>query len=145
MSDQPAQHLDATRHPWLTGVLAAAAVTAVLWLVPLPWALDGAALLLAALGGVYIGTAVARTGGGRAWVEFIVLAVYLLLAFLGTRLTPWLLVVGFAGHALWDVLHHAGWGGLARPARWYVPLCVVFDLLIAAALVWRFDLLAVTP
>ena len=40
---------------------------------------------------------------------------------------------GFApsAHAVWDLLHHNGAFGAPVP-KWYIPFCVVFDLLAAA-------------
>ncbi len=44
------------------------------------------------------------------------------------------LPLGLALHAQWDIAHHNA-VRLARVSHWFIPFCVVFDLMVAAFLV----------
>lgn len=92
-----------------------------------------AAVTLALIGGAYFGFA-ALDGRPRVIAtEFPVAVFFGLAALLGLTLTPFALPLGLALHAFWDLLHHDGRIG-ARVPRWYIPFCVVFDLLYAVFL-----------
>ena len=67
--------------------------------------------------------------------ETLVLALFAALAAFGFRSSLWLVVVGLAGHGLFDVFR----GGLITnpgvPA-WWPMFCMTFDLVVAAYLAW---------
>lgn len=93
-----------------------------------------AAVTLALIGGAYIGFG--ATDGRRSvfWSELGVALLFGASAVSGL-LWHWVaLPLGLALHALWDLAHHNA-GRLARVPQWYIPFCVVFDLLAAAFLV----------
>ena len=55
------------------------------------------------------------------------------LAMIGARFNLWLVVLGFVGHALLDgVLHHTPL--VAPTPGWYGPVCLGFNLIVAAGL-----------
>ena len=56
---------------------------------------------------------------------------YAIMALAGLLWSPLALPLGLAAHAVWDLLHHNGAFGAPVP-KWYIPFCVVFDLLAAA-------------
>ncbi len=95
-----------------------------------------AALLLVLTAGVYIGFALAHestTGSGldvALGVGFLVLASVAISQSPRRALT--LLAVGFAGHAVVDLLH----GAMVLPAEalpnWYATACAIYDVAIAA-------------
>ncbi len=95
-----------------------------------------AALLLVLTAGVYIGFALAHestTGSGldvALGVGFLVLASVAISQSPRRALT--LLAVGFAGHAVVDLLH----GARVLPAEalpnWYATACAIYDVAIAA-------------
>ena len=65
---------------------------------------------------------------------------FALAAVLGLLLWPLLLPIAYFAHALWDFAHH---NRLSLPLvaipRWYVPWCVVIDVIVGAGLIviWR--------
>ncbi|MSU90606.1 hypothetical protein GE300_13440 [Rhodobacteraceae bacterium 2CG4] len=92
-----------------------------------------AAVTLALIGGAYVGFGAASDSRTAFWLELAVAVLYGLTAVLGLLWHPMALPAGLAAHALWDLAHHNGLFG-ARVPRWYIPFCVVFDLLAAAFL-----------
>lgn len=71
-----------------------------------------------------------RFGGQHPWlwIELLGAAPYWTLAVLGVRGSPWFLVAGIGGHALWDGWHYQR---TAFVADWYVIGCLVIDLAFA--------------
>ena len=66
-------------------------------------------------------------------VESTVMAVFVLLAVLGFRLSVWLIVVALAAHGVFDVLHgHV----VANPGvpEWWPAFCLTFDVGVAGLL-----------
>lgn len=98
-----------------------------------------AGLVAAAL--IYVAFAVAG-GAPRAWlaIEFAGLLAFTLLALLGLRRPPLPLALGWAAHALWDLLlhadavTHAGAADVHIVPDWYRLVCAGFDLALAAYL-----------
>lgn len=92
-----------------------------------------AAVTLAVIGGAYIGFGAAANSKAAFWLELAGATLYGIAAVLGLLWHPIALPIGLAAHAVWDLLHHNGAFGAQVP-RWYIPLCVVFDLLAASFL-----------
>jgi hypothetical protein len=98
-----------------------------------------AGLFAAAL--VYAAFAVAvRAPGAWLAVEFAGLVVFTLLALPGLKGSPLPLALGWAAHALWDLLlhshalTHAGGADVHIVPGWYRLLCAGFDFALAAYL-----------
>jgi hypothetical protein len=96
------------------------------------WWLDTAtvyALGLALIASIYIGFAVAD---GR-WVviafETNVAAVFVVVAAAAVTESPWLLVLGLAGHGLKDLWQHRTQS--VANTRWWPPFCLVVDFVAA--------------
>ena len=90
-----------------------------------------AAVTLALIGGAYIGFGAADGRTRVFWSELAVAILFGTAAVLG-MLWHWLaLPLGLAIHAFCDLLHHKS-KKLARIPGWYIPLCVVYDLLAAS-------------
>jgi hypothetical protein len=90
-------------------------------------------LLLALIAAVYIGFAVADGRPRVIAVECCVTGAFLLLAAAAIAGSPWLLVLGYAGHGLkdwWQERSHYVAG-----TRWWPPFCAAVDFLVAAVLV----------
>jgi hypothetical protein len=90
------------------------------------------ALLLALIAAVYIGFAVADGRPRVIAVESSVTFAFLLLAAAAVTGSPWLLVLGYAGHGLkdwWQERTHYVAG-----TRWWPPFCAAVDFLVAAVL-----------
>ena len=119
------------REPVFWGVvvgLAQAATPLVMW-----W-LDTAtvyALGLAVIAPIYIGLAV---GGDGRWkviaVETGVASGFIIIAAAAITASPWLLVVGLAGHGLKDLWQHRT--HFVANTRWWPPFCLVVDFVVAA-------------
>jgi hypothetical protein len=98
------------------------------------WWLDTAtvyALGLAVIAPIYIGLAV---GGDGRWkviaVETGVASGFILIAAAAIAGTPWLLVVGLAGHGLKDLWQHRT--HFVANTKWWPPFCMVVDFVVAA-------------
>ena len=93
-----------------------------------------AAVLLALIGGTYIGFGAADGRRNVFWSELGVAGLFGVTAVMGLLWHWFALPVGLALHALWDLVHHNS-RALAWVPGWYIPLCVVYDLLAAAFLI----------
>src|SRR5437763_14405383 len=99
------------------------------------WWLDSAtvyALGLALIASVYIGFAVADGRPGVLAIETSVASVFVVVAAAAVTKSPWLLVVGLAGHGLkdlWQHRHHS-----VANTRWWPPFCLVVDWVVAATI-----------
>ncbi len=92
------------------------------------WWLDAATVYafgLVAIAFVYIGFAV---GDGRRTVlavECTVAGIFVVIAAAAVTGSPWLLVVGLAGHGLKDLWQHRR--QFVANTRWWPPFCMVVD------------------
>jgi len=100
-------------------------------------ALSGVTLAL--IGGAYIGFAAMATEARIFWIEMMTALGFGLVAVLGIWVHWGFLPLGLALHAGWDYLHHRPGFGAAVP-KWYIPFCVIFDLLAAGFLVLLYGL-----
>ena len=95
-----------------------------------------AALMLAAIGAIYIGFAL-RDGRMRAMLtEGAVGGLFVVAAGVGLSVSAWVIPVAYAAHGVWDAAHHRH-VDTAMP-RWYIPFCAIYDWVFAAglALLW---------
>jgi hypothetical protein len=101
-----------------------------------------AALLIALIAGIYFGFAVVNGSGRDQMVEFNVASLFVVAGLLGLLYWPVLLPIAYLAHAGWDFAHHNRAGlPLVTIPRWYVPWCVVIDVIVGAGLliIWRLD------
>ena len=84
----------------------------------------------------YVVMALARGVMDALPLELGGLLLFGLLGVLGFWDRPTLLVIGWAGHALWDAAFHTGGRGAYVP-EWYPMLCVGFDLFLAGYIAGR--------
>ena len=90
------------------------------------------AVLLTLIAGVYIGFALQGGRPHEVRLEVTVAVAFVVLALTGLWLSPWFIVLGLTLHGLWDFLHH---GVIHTPVpRWYIPLCMVYDVSVAGFL-----------
>jgi hypothetical protein len=97
------------------------------------WWLDTAtvyALGLAVIAAIYVGFAVADGRIIVLAVETGVAAGFIIIAAAAITGTPWLLVVGLAGHGLKDLWQHRT--QFVANTRWWPPFCLVIDFVVAA-------------
>ena len=110
-----------------------AAVTIILSeLLPPSLSSDLHAMILVFIAAAYVGFASMDGGRREMLTEFAAIALFCGVAVLGLWVWPPLLIAGYAGHAVWDTLHHPIRDFGAEIVGWYIPFCVVYDLLIAA-------------
>lgn len=97
------------------------------------WWLDAAtvyALGLALIASIYIGFAVADGRWRVIAVESSVASMFVVIAAVAVTGSPWLLVVGLAGHGLKDLWQHRS--QFVANTRWWPPFCLVVDWTVAA-------------
>jgi hypothetical protein len=99
------------------------------------WWLDSAtvyALGLVGIAFVYIGFAVADGRPKVIAVESSVTFAFVVVAAVAVTGTPWLLVIGLAGHGLKDLWQHRT--HFVAGTRWWPPFCMVVDWVVAAVI-----------
>ena len=97
------------------------------------WWLDAAtvyAIGLALIASVYIGFAVADGRRGVLIAESGVATVFVVVAAAAVTGSPWLLVLGLAGHGLKDLWQQRR--QFVANTRWWPPFCLVVDWTAAA-------------
>jgi hypothetical protein len=97
------------------------------------WWLDSAtiyALGLVGIAFIYIGFAVADGRPKVIAVESSVTFAFVLVAAVAVTGTPWLLVIGLAGHGFKDLWQHRT--DFVSTTRWWPPFCMVVDWVVAA-------------
>jgi hypothetical protein len=97
------------------------------------WWLDTAtvyALGLVVIASIYVGFAVADGRRTVLAVETGVASMFVVIAAAAVTGTPWLLVLGLAGHGLKDLLQHRR--QFVANTRWWPPFCLVVDWVVAA-------------
>jgi hypothetical protein len=68
-------------------------------------------------------------------IESIVMTTFVLLAGVGFRVNPWLIVAGFAAHGTLDVVHGLLISNPGVPA-WWPPFCMAYDVAAAGVFAW---------
>jgi hypothetical protein len=129
-----------SERPILTGVLVGLASLAPHFFLPHDLSVQFAALLVALIAGIYFGFAVVNGATREQLIEFNVAGLFLLAALIGIALWPGVIVIAYFAHALWDTAHHNRLRlSLVAIPTWYVPWCVVIDIIIGAGLIaiWR--------
>lgn len=143
---------DTARVLLTAGVLSASAITAFAWRLMRSDATDPerligqlrlaqlAALLLAGLGGIAIGLAVAAESIFAGNLDVGLGLALLVIAGLILRREPrdglWLAAAGFLFHALVVIAHRPGWLPPDLIPRWYVIGSAIYDVYAAAICYW---------
>ena len=130
------------RRPLLTGALVGIGSLAPHFFLPAEASLAFAAVLIGLIAGIYFGFAVTRGSPRDQFVEFNVSGGFAVAAILGMLVAPVILPLAYFGHALWDLAHHNRWKlTLVSIPQWYVPWCVVIDVIVGTGLIfiWKAD------
>ena len=98
-------------------------------------ALYACGLVTAAL--IYLGLSLSRVGWRAFAVECAAALLFSVLAFVGWRRSAFILALGWALHAGWDLWAHATLAGNFMP-YWYRWGCAGFDLVVAGYVLGRF-------
>ncbi len=96
------------------------------------WWLDPATVYtlgIVVIASVYIGFAVADGRRTVLAVESTVAGVFVIIAAVAVTGSPWLLVVGLAGHGVKDLWQHRR--QFVANTRWWPPFCLVVDWVAA--------------
>lgn len=133
--DPPAATKQPVRTPAMWGVVFGGVQAA----SPLAfWWLDPAtvyALGLVLIASVYIGFGVADGRGAVIVFEISVAAIFVVVAAAAVTGSPWLLVLGLAGHGLKDLWQHRR--QFVANTRWWPPFCLVVDWVAAAIIAFE--------
>jgi len=115
----------------VVGVLLAAPVLGLAYVLSRSRALDLMAMQLAAISTVYAGSSLA--GGSFAVIsaELAAITAFVAVSLFGRWGSPALLVVGYLAHGAWDILHHTGAIPTFLP-DWYAPFCLAYDGAVGA-------------
>lgn len=134
------QHSIFARQPVLTGIAVGVATLVPHIFLPPHASVGYAAVVIALIAGIYFGFAVMNGSPRDQFVEFNVAGLFSLAGVLGLLLWPLLLPIAYFAHASWDFAHHnrLRLPLVAIPA-WYVPWCVVIDVIVGVGLIviWR--------
>lgn len=99
-------------------------------------ALDIYALVLIASAGAYLGVALNAGGRNNIALELVAALGFGAAAYFGMGKWPILLVIGFAVHAVWHLLHYSGSVG-ARVKPGYAFAGIIYDAILAAYIYLR--------
>jgi len=84
----------------------------------------------------YVLFAVIGASGRTLVLEIVIATGFLLLAVLGFKKTPWLVVTALVGHGLFDFVHSRFIDNPGVP-RWWPGFCLAFDVIVGAWLAMR--------
>ena len=128
------------RRPILTAVLVGVGSLAPHFFLSAQASLGFSAVLIGLIAGIYFGFAVTRGSPRDQFVEFNVSGAFAVAGMIGLLVAPIVLPLAYFGHALWDLAHHNRWKlPLVSIPQWYVPWCVIIDVIVGAGLLllWR--------
>ena len=124
------------RRPVLTSVLIGVGSLAPHSFLSPQASLAFAAVLIALVAGIYFGFAVTRGSPRDQFVEFSVSGAFAVAGMVGLLMAPIVLPLAYFGHALWDLAHHNRLHlSLVKIPQWYVPWCIIIDVIIGAGLI----------
>jgi hypothetical protein len=123
------------RHPILTGVAVGIGTLLPHAFLPTPASLAFAAVIIALVAGIYFGFAVVNGDDRQQLIEFSIASAFAVGGLLGLLYWLVLLALVYFAHGIWDLAHHnrAKLSLVAIP-QWYVPWCVVIDVIVGAGL-----------
>ena len=95
--------------------------------------LAGAAL--AAIGGVYLGFAIADGRTSAIAIQAVSVLAFAIVAFIGIEEGSKAVIgAGWVAHGFWDALHHEH-RGPTKVKTWYPPFCATADLVVGIPLI----------
>lgn len=120
--------------PLSVGIIVASLTILVSELLPPSFAANLHAMILVFITAPNAGFASIDGGTREMLTERASITLFCGLAVAGLWVWEPLWIIGHAGHALWDTLHHPGSGFGAQIVGWYIPFCVVYDRVVAGYL-----------
>lgn len=128
------------RWPLLTGSAVGVATLAPHLFLPVQASVAYAAVVIALVGGVYFGFAVMNGSLRDQVVEFAGAGLFAVAGIVGLLAWPPLIPIAYLAHGAWDFAHHRRLQlPLVTIPAWYVPWCVVIDVIVGVGLLvlWR--------
>ncbi len=123
-------------HPVLTGAAVGVVSLAPHFFLTVEASLAFAAILISLIAGIYFGFAVVNGSQREQLIEFSVAGAFAIAGLVGFLVWPILLPLAYFAHAAWDAAHHnRAKLSLVSIPQWYVPWCVVIDVIVGAGLV----------
>ena len=119
------------------GVGLAAVVGVFLWRAGLDRDRATYPLVLIVVASYYVLFAVVARSTPALLAESMVMLLFVAVAVLGFKTTPWLVVAGLAGHGVFDAVHGRLIANPGVPG-WWPAFCLAFDVAAAVVLAWRF-------
>lgn len=118
----------------LGGLLVGLAIGLPHLVLPTTWSISFASLTLVFIAGIYVGFAIIH-GREQAFLTEVTTAIaFSAFALVGLFFSAWLIPIALVGHAIWDLLHHQKSRMLSEVPMWYIPFCIVIDLVLALIL-----------
>lgn len=117
------------------GAVLAVVVGVFFWLAGLDRDRATYALVVIVVAHYYVLFAVIGQSRTALIAESMVMLLFVIVAVLGFKMTPWLVVAGLAGHGVLDGVHgHL----IANPGvpDWWPAFCLAFDVTAAAVVAW---------
>jgi hypothetical protein len=133
-----------SQRPLLTGFAVGVVSLAPHAFLPRGVSLAFAAVLMGIIAGVYFGFAVVNGSNNHQLVEFNVASLFGVAALLGLTVSAWFLPAAYLAHGLWDLAHHNRSPLVLVPIpQWYIPWCVVIDVIVGFGLIAIWSLIGV--
>jgi hypothetical protein len=124
------------RRPMLTGIAVGVVTLLPHLFLPPSASVSYAGVVIALIAGIYFGFAVMNGSPRDQMVEFNVSGMFAIAGILGILLWPVILPFAYLTHAAWDFAHHRrAHLPLVEIPAWYVPWCVVIDVIVGAGLI----------
>lgn len=89
------------------------------------------AIILAVIGGAYIGFASLDGRPRQVIVEVAGVVTFTLCSVIGLWFLPILIPIGYIAHGFWDMAHHSH-GIKTKITDWYIPFCLAYDWMVGA-------------
>lgn len=129
-------HSTFSQRPVLTGFAVGLVSLAPHAFLPPGASLAFAAVVVGIIAGVYFGFAVVNGSNNQQLIEFNVALMFGIAALLGVTVNTWFLPAAYLVHGLWDLAHHNRSPlALVSIPQWYIPWCVVIDVIVGLGLI----------
>lgn len=121
------------QHPIPFGSVLSLASLPIHWFLPELWSYGFAAILLGAVAGVYVGSALNSSSLSTLLIECAYASLCIGFALLGITVWIYFIPIAYVAHGFWDWVHHYWLHDNPIP-KWYINACAVYDLVFAAGL-----------
>jgi hypothetical protein len=120
---------------YILGFLVAGLVSVLASLIGLDKERGFYAVVLIVIASYYVLFAAMGASASTLVKELLFLMAFAFVAIVGFKRSPWILVAGLAGHAVFDILHPHFIGNPGVPG-WWPGFCLAYDLTAASYFAW---------